>query len=125
MPLGAVAGCAALAALGPTDESAPLCPTKILFGIDCPFCGGLRCAAAIGRWDLVGAADHNILVVCVLPFAVVWWAIWMVRSARDPQAAAPKIPAALWQAFAVSAAVFTVARNVVGGSAGRFLAAAN
>lgn len=123
--LGAAAGCVGLAAIGPTDDGIPLCPTKLLFEIDCPLCGGLRTAAALGRLDVAAALDHNVFVMVLLaPLTVVWWVLWVMRRRSDPNAAAPGIPTRLMWAIIAIGSVFTVARNTVGGSLGTFLRSA-
>lgn len=122
--LAATAGCLALAAIGPTDDGMPLCPTKFVTGIDCPFCGGLRCAASLGRLDIGAALDHNVLVVALLPLVAFWWTAWLMRRRSNPTATPPSIPDALLRGILLAALIFTVARNTVGGAVGAFLDAA-
>ena len=58
-----------------------LCPWRFITGLDCPFCGSTRAAAALAHGDLMGALDHNALfVVAVLPLAVAAWVLWVRRS---------------------------------------------
>ncbi len=122
-------GAAALvgfAYVGLVDPNEPghylLCPTKALTGLDCPFCGGLRATHALARGDLLGAADHNLMVVALaLPVVLLWFA-WLRRAwTGDPdgktphplQAASDLLmrPAVLWSLVGVLTA-FTVVRNV-------------
>jgi len=120
----AVAVCTAGIALwNPGDDGIPLCPTKAMSGLDCPFCGGLRTVAALGRGDIARAADHNLLLTLLAPVAIVWWVMW-VLAARDGRRA----PVPRWSsratrvtvtALVVFAVAFTVVRNVkVGGQTG-------
>ncbi|MGI9136630.1 MAG: DUF2752 domain-containing protein [Candidatus Nanopelagicales bacterium] len=60
----------------------PLCPTKALLGIDCPGCGCMRGLYALTHGDLAGAADHNLLLLLAVPFAVVLWVRWLMRAWR-------------------------------------------
>ena len=117
----AVAVCTAGIALwNPGDDGIPLCPTKAMSGLDCPFCGGLRTVAALGRGDIARAADHNLLLTLLTPVAIAWWVLW-VLAARDGRPA----PVPRWSsratrvtvtALVVLAVAFTVVRNVkVGG----------
>ena len=39
----------------------PVCPTKALFGIDCPGCGSLRMIYCLLHGDVMGAARFNAL----------------------------------------------------------------
>jgi hypothetical protein len=79
---GAVAGTwLALAAAGPTDDGRVLCPWRLLTGLDCPFCGSTRAAAALAHGDVVAALDHNALfVLAVLPLALAAWAVWVTHA---------------------------------------------
>lgn len=43
---------------GPSDFP-ELCGVKVVFGIPCPFCGGFRATAALGRGDFFGAFRWN------------------------------------------------------------------
>jgi hypothetical protein len=98
----------------------PLCPTKALTGLDCPGCGGLRAVHSLMHGDVVGALNHNALVVLVvLPLAVVLWVRWMRREWKGPEPSSdgapvevrPASPALLWSLLAL-AVVFTVVRNI-------------
>ena len=58
----------------------PLCPTRALFGVDCPGCGALRGTHDLVTGDLAGALDHNVLLIVFLPLAVVLWVRWLMRA---------------------------------------------
>jgi hypothetical protein len=107
-----VGGTIYTAALDPnTSHAFPLCPLKLLTGLDCPFCGCLRATHALARGHLVEAADHNLLFVLAVPYLVVWWAAWLLRSTGRP---APDLslskPAQV--AVLVVLVLFTIARNL-------------
>lgn len=102
----------------------PLCPTKALTGLDCPFCGGLRATHALAHGDLVGAADHNLFVVVLAVPLVLLWAAWLRRewigdrqgrTSHPLQTVSRALlrPEVLWPVLAVLV-VFAVARNVGG-----------
>lgn len=114
---GAAVGLCAigLAWWNPGDQGVPLCPTKALTGIDCPLCGGLRAVAALMRFDIGRAADHNILVVALAPLALAWWVTWLASAwRRRPM---PRLP---WNrtatvCVALALVAFTVVRNLPAG----------
>jgi hypothetical protein len=60
----------------------PLCPTKALFGVDCPGCGLLRGTHDLVTGDVSGAIDHNVLLIVLVPLAIVLWARWAMRAWR-------------------------------------------
>ncbi len=116
-----VAATVYLGAVDPNEAGHyPLCPTKALTGLDCPGCGGLRAVHSLAHGDLVGALDHNALVVLlVLPVAVIAWARWLRRSWRGEQRSqAVAGPGPWWSRREVVYGVlglvvaFTVARNI-------------
>lgn len=70
-----------LAAVDPnTPGHYPLCPTRALFGLDCPGCGALRGTHDLVTGNLAGALDHNVLLIVFLPLAVVLWVRWVMRA---------------------------------------------
>jgi hypothetical protein len=114
--VGLGAACIGLAVWNPGDHGVALCPTKAVTGLDCPFCGGLRAVASLGRGDVVRAMDHNLLVVLAVPLAVVWWVVWWRADRRGEPAPRLRLPRAAWVAIVGVLAVFTVVRNLpVGG----------
>jgi hypothetical protein len=78
----AVAGCAYLAVQDPNDPNAllPKCPTKLLTGLDCPACGGLRMVRALitGHWS--AAVHANLFLLVLTPVVLVVWARWLVSG---------------------------------------------
>jgi hypothetical protein len=72
----------------------PGCPTQVFLGIDCPGCGGLRATHALTQGDIPAAADHNLLVVVLIPGAVILLGLWVWRAWRgviiDPRGDSPR-----------------------------------
>lgn len=102
-----------LAVANPHDPSVlmPTCPTRLLTGVDCPGCGGLRMTHDLLHGDLVGAAHSNLFLLLMLPVVAVLLGVftrarWQGRPAR----VAPKAGFAIL-ALAV---VFAVVRNLPG-----------
>jgi hypothetical protein len=109
----AVLGC--LAVRDPNEPGLyPLCPFRALTGWDCPGCGTLRALHALTQGDLARAADHNVLLLAVLPFLawrLVRWTRTRWSGATRPSGLAP--PLVLY-ALLVVIVVFWVVRNLPG-----------
>jgi hypothetical protein len=79
----AVAGCTYLAFVDPNEAGHyPVCPSQAIFGIDCPGCGGMRGMNCLLRGDVAGALNHNVLLLIVVPLAVAFWVLWVVRAVQ-------------------------------------------
>lgn len=94
-----------------------VCPTKALFGIDCPGCGGLRAVNDLTHLQVVDAASSNLLFVASIPLLAYlfgrWaWGRWTGRP-WNPQGWSSQ-----WSAFVLIAVmvVFSVLRNTTAGS---------
>jgi hypothetical protein len=111
--LGAVAMTwVAVAAVRPDDTGPTLCAWRALTGLDCPFCGSTRSAAALGNGDVVGALDHNAwFVLAVLPLAAAAWAAWTRRSWKGQPP--PIIPSRIVLAVAALSLAWWVLRLAV------------
>lgn len=72
------AGCVAVLLGDPTTPGGPLptCPTKALFGIDCPGCGGMRMLYSLLHGDLPAALHYNAVSLLLLPLFVWAWVAW-------------------------------------------------
>jgi hypothetical protein len=73
-----IAACVVLAVRDPNESgSYGYCPSRALFGIDCPGCGLMRGTHALTTGDLGTALDNNILILPVLgaiAYAYLRWA---------------------------------------------------
>ena len=84
--VGRAAGLAAAAGVtayvGLVDPSSggayPLCPSRVLLGVDCPACGGLRGTHDLLNGDVVGALDHNLLLPALLAVYAVAFGLWLL-----------------------------------------------
>jgi hypothetical protein len=85
----------------------PLCPTRALFHLDCPACGATRGVLDLLRGDLVGALDHNLLLLVALPLGVL---ALTNRLRGQPSGLAP-LPRWTLGAGLVVLVAFTVLRN--------------
>lgn len=79
-PVAAALGLAtawATVAVVPLTGGPTFCPWRTITGLDCPFCGSTRAAAALAHGDVMTALDHNALFVFgIIPLAVVGWLWW-------------------------------------------------
>lgn len=95
------------------------CPTKLLTGLDCPGCGGLRAVNDLTHGDLAAAASSNLLLVTLVPVAVLLWVAWLRARWLDKDV----LPDHWWRPAAMALAVATVAFAVARNLSGSWLAA--
>ncbi len=117
--VGALA--AATVALHLRDPHSPgswgYCPSRVLFGVSCPGCGGLRAVNDLTHGDLLGAASSNLLFVASIPLVV-----WVLgRWLHGAWTGTPYRPRwAQSRAFGITSLVlvlgFTVLRNTPAGA---------
>ncbi|GAA3560654.1 DUF2752 domain-containing protein [Amycolatopsis ultiminotia] len=82
---GAGVACAAVWLGDPTTPGGPLpvCPTKLLFGIDCPGCGGMRMAYSLLHGDFSAALHYNavaLVFVALLAWSGAAWTAGRLRG---------------------------------------------
>ncbi|HEY0636101.1 MAG TPA: DUF2752 domain-containing protein [Pseudonocardiaceae bacterium] len=75
---GAALSCAVIWWGDPTTPGGPLpvCPTKLLLGIDCPGCGSLRMIYSLLHADLGAALRFNAVALVTLPLLAWAWVTW-------------------------------------------------
>ena len=115
-PIG-VGALTAVATLGvtlwnPGDTGVPLCPSKSILGIDCPFCGATRATAALARGDIGRALDHNALWVGLVPMAVIAFVVWTVTTMTGRPVPRVTLPRWVWVGAGVMLVAFGVTRNL-------------
>ena len=89
----------------------PQCPSQLLFGVDCPACGGLRGTHELLSGHLGQALDHNLLLPGFLAFLGVALALWLLPLVGRP-AGTLRLPRWATVGTAALVAAFTVARNL-------------
>jgi Protein of unknown function (DUF2752) len=85
----------------------PPCPFKLLTGLNCPACGGLRMTHDLLHGDLAGAVVDNVFMLIGLP-ALALWVIWRIERGQRAFA----LPAIV--VVTVAAIAWTVVRNLPG-----------
>jgi len=85
----------------------PPCPFKLLTGLDCPACGGLRMTHDLLHGDIAAAVVDNVFLLIGLP-ALALWVLWRVTQGQR----ALTLPAIV--VIAVAAIAWTVVRNMPG-----------
>lgn len=89
----------------------PMCPTKLITGLDCPACGGLRLVHDLLHRNAGAAARDNLFLLLISPLLLVLLgraagAIWRGRPAQlTPRIAYP---------IAIAAVGWMVLRNLPG-----------
>jgi hypothetical protein len=94
-----------------TGGAYPLCPSRVLFGLDCPACGGLRGTHDLLNGDIVGALDHNLLLPVFLVLFGAALALWL-RPLIGRPARPVRLPRWALVAGVAVAVGFTVLRNL-------------
>ncbi len=108
----ALAGAAALTYIGLVDPHRPgsvfpPCMFKLLTGLNCPGCGGLRMTYDLMHGDLAAAVVDNVFALVGLPLLLLW-VLSRRRTGRPPFT-----PAVFW-VIGIAVVGWTVVRNVPG-----------
>ena len=104
-----------LAAVDPnTSGIYPACPSLSLFGVYCPFCGGLRGMHALTQGDLPAMVSSNALLPGILVLAAWGWLAWVMRLVSGRSLAPPRLGNGSWVALGGVAVVYGILRNVPG-----------
>jgi Protein of unknown function (DUF2752) len=114
--LGALAGglfvTGYVAMVDPQEGGAyPICPSRVLLGIDCPFCGGLRGTHDILHGHVGEALDHNLLLPIYLGVIAVMAGLYLLPIIGRP-ARRLHVPRWVVQASIAAVVAFMVVRNL-------------
>jgi Protein of unknown function (DUF2752) len=101
-----------LALVDPSAGGAyPVCPSRLLLGIDCPACGALRGTHDLLHGHLGEALDHNLLLPAILAVLGTAFALWLLPL-LGRQERALMVPRWAAVTAAAVAVAFTVLRNL-------------
>lgn len=105
----AVAGLAYVGLVDPHRPGSlfPPCPFKLLTGLNCPACGGLRMTHDLLHGNLSAAVVDNAFLLIGLP-ALALWVLWRIKQGQR----AFSLPAIV--VVTVAAIAWTVVRNLPG-----------
>lgn len=110
-----LAGTIALHLRDPHEQGSwGICPTRLVSGLDCPGCGGLRAVNDLTHFDLAGAASSNLFFVALIPALVVGWVLWVRRAARGERWRAGPHTKTWTVALLAVMVLFVVVRNLPG-----------
>jgi hypothetical protein len=113
-PFAAAAGCSLLLLVDPATGVYPPCPSHVVFGLDCPACGGLRATSALLRGDVSSFLDHNILLAVIFPLLVAVWVggVWRTINPQSGLTLTRASIRTIWWGVGLVVVLFTVARNI-------------
>jgi hypothetical protein len=109
----ALAGLGYLAVADPHDPRTlmPVCPTKLVTGLDCPACGTLRLVHDLLHGNMRAALHDNLFVLICSPLLL--YLLWrQVRAAHRGEKA--PVPRPLAYGLAGAAFVWMIVRNLPG-----------
>ena len=89
------------------DSFFPQCPFRLLTGLNCPGCGGLRMTHDVLHGDLVAAINDNVLLLVGIPL-LAGWILLRRRSGKSPLT----LPAAA--TVVITLLAWTIVRNLPG-----------
>lgn len=88
------------------------CPFRLLTGLYCPFCGGLRMVHDLLHGDLTRALHDNALALPIVAFAALAWLNVAIGCWRGRPAVRARHPAWMWPAVIAVLVAWTVVRNL-------------
>lgn len=108
-----IVGVGYLLVADPHDPAVPMptCPTKLVTGLDCPACGGLRMTRSLLTGDWLRAVRDNAYLLVALPTGIALLAAWAFHAWRGERRRTPRWVAV---AFLGTAAAWAVVRNLPG-----------
>ena len=88
------------------------CPFRLITGLYCPFCGGLRMVHDLAHGQLVAALHDDALALPLLAIAVLAWLNVAVGSWLGRPVVRVRRPGWLWPAVVVVLVAWTILRNL-------------
>ena len=91
-------------------ELFPACPSRVLFGVYCPLCGGTRSAYALATLEFQEAVRFNAFLPALVVLTAWSWLAWTGRSLARRWL--PPVPRWLWWTVGVLWLAYGVLRNI-------------
>ena len=91
-------------------ELFPSCPSRTLFGVWCPLCGGTSSASALATGRVSDAIRSNAFVPVLVVLTAWSWLAWVLRSVQRDWL--PAVPRWLWTTVGVLWLAYGILRNV-------------
>ncbi len=88
------------------------CPLHATTGLWCPFCGGLRCVAALSHGDLAAAASFNVVVLVLIPVLALWWVLGTRAAWAGRPHPWPRLDNRAWLVLGAALVAFMIWRNL-------------
>ncbi|QJE98444.1 DUF2752 domain-containing protein [Luteolibacter luteus] len=94
------------------STASPSCVIRRFTGLQCPGCGGTRCAVRLLDGDIAGAIAMNPLVVLLAALGTIWIGYGVFREWKGEPRPLPLLPS--WVAWSLAIVVigFGVVRNL-------------
>ncbi|GAA1457321.1 hypothetical protein GCM10009603_06670 [Nocardiopsis exhalans] len=90
----------------------PTCPWLLLTGTFCPGCGSMRAIALTTHGDVLGAISMNPLLVLLVPYIAVTYALWLARSVKPPKRRPKLTPGWFLWAMTIVITAYWLVRNL-------------
>ena len=91
----------------------PVCMSALVFGVECPFCGGLRGMHDLLHGDVAAMMDHNALLPLYLGMIAVGFAAWVAMRLGFVSRPRPRILMASMVTLMAVSVTFGILRNLV------------
>ncbi len=91
-------------------ELFPACPSRTLFGVWCPLCGGTRSAHALTTGQMAEAIRFNAFLPVLVVLTAWSWVAWVSRVLQRD--VVPAVPRWLWTGVGVLWLAYGILRNV-------------
>jgi hypothetical protein len=91
-------------------ELFPACPSRTLFGVWCPLCGGTRSAHALATGQLAEAVRFNAFLPVLVVLTAWSWVAWVGRVRQRGRL--PAVPRWLWTGVGIAWLAYGILRNL-------------
>ena len=90
------------------------CLFHLITGFKCPGCGVTRMLISLLHFDFTAAFRYNAVLLCMLPFLILFFAYWLYRYIRYGKRNNTKAMEIVCYVFVGILLVWGIVRNVIG-----------